>query len=225
MSSELYEVLLKFRAARDGGLNVGIEDMLAVAAKDPYIDIEALYHRTIDYATRRRSWPQRLDQSITLEQAKSVFRGQIEGEGAKCPCCGRFGKIYRRTLNKVMAASLVWLYQQQGDEDNWVHLPTVAPRWVTKTYQIASLRWWGLVERKDVGQDEDAYSSGLWRVTEHGKYFIQEQIAVPKVAWTYDADLQRLDGPLVYIWQCFKDRFSYDEVKSARFDGFENSGE
>ena len=55
MSSPLYETLIKFRAARDGGLDITMDDMLHVVAKDPFIDLDALYDRVIDYANRRKS--------------------------------------------------------------------------------------------------------------------------------------------------------------------------
>ena len=45
MSSPLYETLIKFRAARDGGLDITMDDMLHVVAKDPFIDLDALYDR------------------------------------------------------------------------------------------------------------------------------------------------------------------------------------
>lgn len=220
--TDLYEILLKFQAAIDGGLDIRLGDVLEVAQRDPYIDIFALHDRVIDLATRRGPAIQR--DSESLASAKGRWQALIEGEGGRCPCCGRWGKVYRRPLNARMAAAMIWLSQNGGLTD-WVHLPTKAPRWITRSYQTANLRWWGLLERKPNDPEvSDTSTSGLWRLTQKGIDWINGRTTVPKFLWTYDDAVVREDEPLITVQECLTIRssFSYTDMMAGRFDGLDD---
>lgn len=157
---------------------------------------------------------------MTLEEARAQWRATTEGDGGRCPCCDRWGKIYGRNINKTMAAAVVWLFQQEGDENGWVHLPTKAPLWLMRSKQLPSMRWWGLIERKAKDpKDASARFSGFWRLTELGKQWVVGHASVPRMAWTYDGEVERLDGDPVTVSQCFDSYFDYSEVVAGRFDG------
>jgi len=56
MPTDLYEMLKKLQAARDGGLRITLDDLLGVANKDTFITLDDLYDRAVDRATRRQSY-------------------------------------------------------------------------------------------------------------------------------------------------------------------------
>ena len=153
--------------------------------------------------------------SDTLKTARNQWFSQtITGDGGHCPCCDRWGRIYKRRLNETMARGLVWLCRA-GSGDEWVDVPNRAPQWLVRSNQLASLRWWSLVERMDPDPDDDRRFSGMWRATADGRRFVAGLITVPQHAWTYDGVLQHHTGPDILISDCLEG-FSYSEVMEDR---------
>lgn len=158
---------------------------------------------------------------ITLDEARHQWFNDTIRDGGRCPCCTRFHKLYRRGINKTMAASLVWLACMTEDGD-WVHLPSKAPRWLLRSNQLSTMRWWSLCERRAPLPDEDAKHSGFWRVTLLGLRWAKNEdgVVIPKYAATYDGELYRPDsfeGPMVRVSDCVS-RFSYREVMDVSYD-------
>jgi hypothetical protein len=146
---------------------------------------------------------------VTLEEAKQWLRERVE-EGAHCPCCGQFAKVYRRRLNSGMARSLITMYRRGGHD--WMHIPTTIP---AKSREEGKLAYWQLVEESDEPRD-DGGRAGWWRVTDKGTAFIYRHIRVPKYALVYDATLLGLDGSeTVNIQDCLGDRFDLSELMGA----------
>lgn len=149
------------------------------------------------------------DKDEFLAQLRGAWRTTIEEDGGHCPCCDRWGKIYSRTLNKTMAKSLVWLTKHSLNGE-WVDVPMRAPRWLVRSNQLPTLRWWGLVERH--GNDDPTQKhSGLWRATPKGVEFVRARIVVPKKVYTYNAEPLEFGDEMVGIKDCI-DKFSYAEV-------------
>ena len=125
----------------------------------------------------------------TLADARELLFKQMEtNKGGVCPCCGRFGKIYKRKLNKAMAESLVWVYDQQmrSGLGKYFSIGDQAPRHVVRNGgSLASNRWWNLVEQEP-NEDESKHTSGNWKITEKGIAFIRDEITVPKYCTTYN---------------------------------------
>lgn len=144
----------------------------------------------------------------TTEQARARWADTIHQGGGRCPVCDRWGSIYRRGINRTMARSLLWLNAQQGDAEGWVNVPATGPKDVLRTNQLATLRWWGLIERKD-NSDPKKRCSGLWRVTELGRQFSAATVRVPKFVYTYDAVVRMTSTETVAIADCFLDNFDY----------------
>lgn len=145
-----------------------------------------------------------------LADIRQAWRDTIHGDGGHCPCCDRWGKIYARTLNKTMAKSLVWLANKSSD-GRWIDVPNEAPRWLVRSNQLPTLRWWNLVERMNNEDDETKKHSGYWRVTSRGFQFAANQIKVPKKVFTYNAEPVSYGDELVSIKQCV-DKFDYREA-------------
>lgn len=151
-----------------------------------------------------------LDNIDTLTRARSKWADTIKGDGGKCPCCDRWGKIYARSINATMARSLIWL---AGREKHgiWVDVANDAPRWLVRSNQLPTLRWWGLVERAP-NDDPHKKHSGMWRATTKGRQFVHGMIQVPQKVFTYDGEPADWSDDLRFIADCFKDRFDYEAV-------------
>ena len=152
------------------------------------------------------------DKKEFLAELRALWRTAIEDEGGHCPCCDRWGKIYPRSLNETMARSLVWLAHHSTNGD-WVDVPKRAPRWLVRSNQLPTLRWWGLVERLDT-EDKTKKHSGLWRATQRGILFAQNRLQVPKKVYTYNAEVEGFSEELVTIKDCVE-RFDYSAVMES----------
>lgn len=151
-----------------------------------------------------------------LETLRSDWRTTIENEGGHCPVCDRWGKIYKRPINRSMAASLAWLCNATPDEDGWVNVAGTAPKWLIRTNQLSTLKWWGLVERLD-SDDAKKKHSGMWKVTATGRAFVMQGTRIPKYVFTYNDDVEGFGAETVTLRGCFKDSFDYEEVMNGRF--------
>jgi hypothetical protein len=108
-----------------------------------------------------------------------------------------------------MARSLVWLAHHSINGD-WVNVPKHAPRWLVRSNQLPTLRWWELVERHGT-EDPTKKHSGLWRATQKGILFAQNSIQVPKKVYTYNAEVEGFNDKLVTIKDCIES-FDYSAV-------------
>jgi len=149
------------------------------------------------------------ESSTDMQLARADWRKTIQGGGGVCPCCDRWGKVYARSINKTMARSLIWLAHHSAD-GTWMDVPKTAPKWLLRSNQLATLRWWGLVQRKPSADDEDKHS-GMWRATKAGKAFANNEIAVPKKAFTYNGEVEGFSEETITVDKCVE-RFNYHEV-------------
>lgn len=150
----------------------------------------------------------------TTNELKNEWRHTIEGDGGHCPVCDRWGKVYARAINKTMAQALIWLCHNAG-ENRWVDVPLTAPHWLVRSNQLSTLRWWGLVEKKENDNPKNK-SSGIWRATQLGFDFVTSKVQVPKKVFTYNGDVEGASRDMVYIGDCFFDTFDYQEVMNNR---------
>lgn len=150
----------------------------------------------------------------TLGDLRKKWRHAAEHGGGHCPVCDRWGMVYARTINRTMVQSLIWLCQEHMRTGNtWIDVPNTAPRLVIRSNQLPVLRSWDLVERcpKDSAQGGAKYS-GLWRPTPKGYDFYDRKIKVPKKAFAYNDNVEGFSKEEVYIDQCFKTYFDYNEA-------------
>lgn len=155
-------------------------------------------------------------QFAELQAHRDAWRHTIEGEGGYCPVCARWGKIYGRSLNETMARSLIWLVSAPL-ENGWVNVPAKAPRWLVRSNQLPTLKWWGLVERHPSDKKSKIKHSGLWRPTDLGYEFASSRKRVPKKVFTYNDEVEGHSTETVSIDQCFKHHFDYQEVMNSHF--------
>jgi hypothetical protein len=150
------------------------------------------------------------EENTFIDKLRSAWRKVIDGDGGRCPCCDRWGKIYARTLNETMARSVVWLAHNSAD-GTWVDVPKTGPRWLVRSNQLPTLRWWGLVERMYNEDDPTKKHSGYWRVTQKGVEFANNRLQVPKKVYTYNAEVEGFSEELVTIKDCVEN-FDYSAV-------------
>mgnify|MGYP006291746137 CR=1 FL=1 len=151
-----------------------------------------------------------------LQQHRDSWRHTIEGDGGHCPVCARWGKIYGRSINETMARSLIWLVATPLD-NGWIDVPLKAPRWLVRSNQLPTLKWWGLVERCPNEKDSKVKHSGLWRPTALGYDFVNAGARVPKKVFTYNDQVEGHSTETVAIHQCFKQQFDYQEMMNTHF--------
>jgi hypothetical protein len=152
---------------------------------------------------------------------RDQWRRTIESDGGHCPVCDRWGRIYARGINKTMAHSLIWLLFAEH-EDGWVDVPSKAPKWLIRSNQLSTLRWWDLVERCP-NDDPKNKHSGMWRVTELGEKFVNRRVSIPEKVFTYNGEVEGKSNRLVTINECFDDYFDYQEIMKTYFKDKDDS--
>lgn len=175
------------------------------------------------------------------ENGKSLWKAQGElldgvNEGTHCPCCGRWAKVYKRGINRNMALGLMWIVRNSDRHINygWIDMPKRAPKWMLRSNQFATLRWWGLIERRGNAEyvedgegggdiqkvDKTKKHLGLWRPTRKGIKFANSQIQAPKHVITLFGEPIGFGEDLVMIKECLGEGFSYeDAMKEASLKG------
>jgi len=149
--------------------------------------------------------------SESLDEARKKLYTQLD-EGSICPCCDQYARRYRRKFNSTMARSLIWLVQEWRNSDlPWVDVAKTAPRWLVKSNQLPTVRWWGLVQRP-ISDDPTRKHLGLWQPTKKGALFASNLIKLPSHAVTYRGEVEDLVGDLVNIQDALGKHFDYSEI-------------
>jgi hypothetical protein len=152
----------------------------------------------------------------TLEQArKAFFAAASTAKGSTCPCCSRFGKVYKRKLNSSMAAVLVLIYRYR--HQGYVHAQTLinatnnAAVAAAIRGDFAKLRYWGLiVDKPDTTSDKK--HSGFWAITPEGEYYARGLSLVQEYVYIYNTKALGFDGEKINIYQALTNRFSYSDL-------------
>lgn len=154
----------------------------------------------------------------TLAEAKAEFFEAARHQGSICPCCGRFGKVYKRKLHSGMAAVLVLLYRYHNL--GYTHVHTLINATTTPAVaaairgDFAKLRYWKLIEEEHIvsNTNNDKKSSGKWRITGAGARFVEGSEMVHKYVWLYKGKCLGFIGEAVTIHEALGDKFKYSEL-------------
>lgn len=103
--------------------------------------------------------------------------------GGRCPCCTRMAKVYKRTIYRGMATSLITLYKES--QKRFLHWSKIKEFDGPLGGNFALLRYWDLVEEGAEGNS--------WRITQKGIDFVSGEIDLPKHALIYDGEFLGLD--------------------------------
>ena len=157
-----------------------------------------------------------------LQDAIDIVEAGID-EGVICPCCGQYCKRYKRKLNSSMAAGLVWLVHKAGGARNWINVQREAPRRLVQSFQLGTLKHWGLVEQKKNERTEKR-TSGIWRPTELGRRFVINRWQVmPTHVFIRNGDREGYADETCTIEEALGEDFDYAEL--MRGGGFESKKE
>lgn len=150
------------------------------------------------------------DEGMFLARMRSNWNKAIEGEGAHCPCCGKWGKVYKIKLSQHLALCLRWI-AVHGDEDGWVDVQNKAPRWILKSKTYPLLEHWALIESAQK-------RSGIWRATLRGQDFVGGLTQLPAAVHIYDNKVWGFESEETSFRGCFGKHFDYDEMMSDQFN-------
>ncbi len=156
----------------------------------------------------------------TLAEARAEYWHAVERRGTECPCCDRWGKIYRTPLGTGMVRSLMAFYSLQvkrgpGEWIFWHDVQTwLIDHGCSLATNYAGLRYWDLIEPRPVNTNPKTKSSGFWRVTSRGRRFVLEEEEVPSHALLYNKRRLRYDGLNIGIKTAAKKEFDYPKLMS-----------
>lgn len=149
-----------------------------------------------------------LGERSTLAEGKAWLRERLD-DGAACPVCTQFAKVYRRKINSGMARALILLHRQGG---GFHHLSSLA----RFTHEGGQLLWWGLIEEEPPGVRDDGGRSSWYRITARGTAFVQNRLLVAKYALIYDGRLLGMDdSEQASIVDALGTRFNYQELMAG----------
>lgn len=147
---------------------------------------------------------------LTLTDARGWLRDRVD-EGAECPCCTQFAKVYRRKINSGMARALITLWHKAGRD--YVHLNSTVS---AISHEAAQLSWWGLIEQDPEIEREDGGRSSFWRITPLGVAWLHNRCTVPKYARVYNGRvLSMIESESHSIVDALGTRFDYAELMAG----------
>lgn len=129
-----------------------------------------------------------------IAKARKRWSETIKGDGGHCPVCDRWGRIYARHLNRTMVKSLLWLIGAPLDDEGYADVPRDAPRFVVRSNQLSTLKWWNMVESKE-------HDSGRWRATEFGKKFAVGDVQAQRTVFTYAGRVVAMSDERVFMYE------------------------
>lgn len=127
-----------------------------------------------------------------------------------CPCCDQIVKVYKRLINKGMIADLARL-AKLSDPNQYIHINDFTTAHSNR--EIGNCKWWGLVERMH-NDDPKKKTSGMYRITQKGRDFIEGKVMVRKYALVYNSECLGFEGGSVLVTDCDKG-FNYEELMSS----------
>lgn len=138
------------------------------------------------------------------------------GDGVVCPCCDRFAKKYKRTINSGESRILIWLFNNTSPE-KWIHVNSNAPKFILRSNEISRLKVWGLAQEKTNDMPSQR-NSGFYKITNKGIAFVLMKIKIPKYYWTYNNEVLGFSEEHIAIDDSLKIKFNYQELMSGNYE-------
>lgn len=144
------------------------------------------------------------------ELRHEFFTAARTKDGASCPVCNRYGKVYKRRMNSTMARALIRLYRATiaKPEQAWFHFT----EFTDTRNEYEKLQFWKLIEHKPNDDDPEKKDSGYWRITQAGREFVQQRRTMPEYATVYDGEVEGYSEEPTTIMRALGKRFSYVEL-------------
>ena len=150
----------------------------------------------------------------TLAEARKDFRERIKGDGTRCPCCRRWGKINPYQVNSTQIRGMIWMLKRFR-RNEWVEIAK-APKLILRSKSLATLHHWELLESKP-NVDPDKKGSGFWRLTPKGRDFVRNKTTVPKYAFVFDNKLIKFSRQHTDVIAALGKKFSYQELMQTKY--------
>jgi len=161
----------------------------------------------------------------TIVEAKEYLREHWEA-GTKCPCCGQNVKLYKRKFNQSMAVCLIRLYRRGSSPGlDFYHIHDLQNDKLFRLHMnggnFATMRYWGVIESLEKDDDDTTRrTSGQWKITPLGRFFVQNMINIPKYIYTYNMRLIKMGGQTTDIIESLSEKFDYQELMRGSYAKF-----
>ena len=161
----------------------------------------------------RRALPTRLAGSLAA--ARNEFQLRIDNGGeARCPCCDRTARRYRRSLHVAMVVALIRLHKLDEKKTGYYDVHDWGYMKSGGSGDYAKLRFWGLILPVD-SRTYTENASGLWRITPLGKDFVSGSKSIPKYVYLFDNEKVGESEEKISIQQALGDKFDYRELMES----------
>lgn len=126
------------------------------------------------------------DDTLARERARLLAQRRQTG-GTICGACDQRVKEYRRIVGASQASALIRLFLAAPDGE-WRHVDHLGLT-TNQRGDFAKLRFWGLIEeRPKDDEDTTTRTSGLWRIEEKGRAFVNGRRNIRPYCWMYDGE-------------------------------------
>ena len=161
-----------------------------------------------------------ITESQTIREAKDFLHENMEA-GCQCPACGQNVKLYKRPINSGCARFLIGLYRLTLNEKKtwgtkgWSFFTNDEIRKEallnSKGLAYGIIRHWELAERAPASDDKKK-TSGQWKLTTKGYFFVTRQIRIPKRALIYNNSLIGFGPEDTDIQETLGEDYNYKEL-------------
>jgi len=162
------------------------------------------------------------DTTVTLADAKVWLRARVVKEGAECPCCSQYAKIYKRIFNSGMAYCVINLFKIEKElqpKDGWLLVvELLEKRGINaNSVEYSKLKYWGLLEKHPPRENKKSGSShvGLWRLTPLARAFVDGNATIPSWVKDFDNRVLEMSKEPVAIRQALGKKYNYDEMMAT----------
>lgn len=172
-----------------------------------------------------------MDQMPVATARAVVMEQRYAKAGTECPCCGRYAKVYRRSITLSQVKFLARLYNiaRKRDPANptgvWVKtgIPEAGREketLATRGGDYAKLRWapWSLIEEREGERPDGSARVGYWRITERGIEFLLGAVRLPKYVYEWDNVPVQPPGaeppPMINVYDVAK-QFDFTSIMEA----------
>ena len=155
-----------------------------------------------------------------------VWLRTVFENGATCPCCRQFVKLYKRPLGAGMASSLIaiyrWFLRNSGQE--WMSITEELKKMKINagSSNTAILRHWGLLEKFEGERDDGSKRVGLYRMTDLGRDFVLGRVSVTKHIYQYNDEIVKVADPdlsQISVHEALGNKFDYNVLMGGTPDG------
>lgn len=138
-------------------------------------------------------------------------------KGTDCPCCDRYGQIYRRHLYSRPALTLVYTYPWfRNHPGEYLAVSKFCMRkYSFRSSENGKLVYFDMFEPRPGLRDDGSKRHGLYRITDLGVEFVLGRVKVQKTKVIYDDEIWSTEGPMIGIVEALGKKFDYHDLMSG----------